>query len=191
MQFPKVTCVTEKLAEGRGKFFLEGRVSGVPKWGGRGEGRKSPGRGKGDCRGSEMDWAWHICMYVRGTARMPGGGEEWERRGRGCRLGCWGCRWRCGRGWGTKVCRALGFSLACPGALSGQVIGGLPPGLSEAQILLSDETAPHPGGLETSEILSPNTTLQIRCGHCFGKSLNQPVISFPRVVMTCPLPHPG
>lgn len=36
------------------------------------------------------DWAWHICMYVRGTARMPGGGEEWERRERGVQAGLLG-----------------------------------------------------------------------------------------------------
>lgn len=74
MQFPKVTCVTEKLAEREegNFFFLEGGCLST-KVGRTGEGRKTPGRGNEIEEALRRDWAWH----VRGTARTPG---QWERR---------------------------------------------------------------------------------------------------------------
>ena len=53
MQFPKVTCVMEKLAEREeGDLFLEGGCLST-RVGRMEEGRKTPGRGNGDYRGSE------------------------------------------------------------------------------------------------------------------------------------------
>lgn len=52
----------------------------MPKWGGREKEGRAQAEGMAIAEALRWDWTWHVCMHVRGTARTPGGGEEWERR---------------------------------------------------------------------------------------------------------------
>ena len=147
-------CYGKTSREGRGWFsFLEvGCLS--TKVGRTGEGRKTPGRGNGIEEALRRDWAWH----VRGTARMPG---RWERREWGAQAGLPGLLLEMWAGQGTKVCRALGFSLGVSRSPPGQVIGRSAPLVCQKPRFSCRMRQPHIQGVWKPQRSSPpSATLQ-------------------------------